>query len=90
MSNGTPATGAPVATSTVPLFNDILGLMPPVGSNWDDDDRCSWYKLWIEAVNLTYHQSQNDITVAQTPPPAPAPPASTDGSTASAPAASSS
>jgi hypothetical protein len=46
--------------------------MPPLGTHWDDDDRRSWLHLWIESVNLVYHQSESDMSVT-TAPPSPAP-----------------
>jgi hypothetical protein len=78
-SNSLPA-GAPALSD--PLIQAILAKMPPLGTHWDDDDRRSWLHLWIESVNLVYHQSESDMSVTTAPPaPAPAPaPAPTDGS----------
>jgi hypothetical protein len=79
--------GAPALSH--PLFAAILALMPPIGSHWDDEDRISWHSLWDDAIDILYHQPDNDISITAAPPPpppaaaAPAPSdgASTDGST---------
>ena len=76
-SNSLPP-GAPALSD--PLIQAILAKMPPLGSHWDDDDRMSWTTLWLEGINIVYHQSEQDIQVT-TAPPAPAP-APTDSSAA--------
>jgi hypothetical protein len=82
-SNAIPA-GAPALSD--PLIQAILAKMPPLGSHWDDDDRMSWTTLWLEGINIVYHQSEQNITVGVAPTPAPTPaPVPTDGSSSASP-----